>query len=71
MKYSVGMTVSVFGEPIRSSDPYKQCLDWSVGAILVLSLEQRRDISEASGQGGLPCEGESNLSSSSKVQELY
>ena len=31
MKYSVGMTMSVFGEPIGSSDPYKQCLDWSVG----------------------------------------
>ena len=35
VKYLVGKNaydcVSVFSEPIRNSDPYKQCLDWSVG----------------------------------------
>ena len=40
VKYLVGKNaydcVSVFSEPIRSSDPYKQCLDWSVGMIGVL-----------------------------------
>ena len=29
--YFVGENVSVLSEPIRSSDPYKQCLDCSVG----------------------------------------
>ena len=29
--YVVGENVSVLSEPIRSSDPYKQCLDCSVG----------------------------------------
>ena len=61
--YFVGENVSVLSEPIRSSDPYKQCLDCSVGTATKLSTGILWELKEFGllirerPQGGRSCRG--------------